>query len=364
MASPAPASGLSSGCTNPECDKPSDSSNYYQIGGSKTTGGQDWTSVLGHVLCHACYMRYARRGTLARCPDRKKKNPPLPVWFAVKMPLPPLRPCFWAYPRLSPSQGMILPSRLSHCLPHCLLHCPPRCLPDCLPPPPLRPAPSPPRPLSLSAPINIFPLKPAPPPEGHGKALHIRRLHPPDGQQPLHQDRGGPYVWRQRLVSFDRAGRCQAYSCPFHPEGGRLLVGNDVSCTLRLASADTLKRRVSAAWSERLNVWVAASMAGAVRGMLLPVPQQGHPGEVCQHLPVSAFQEEQKAPPARGEEVLIRAVRPALGQREVLQDRSNVKRREPELELAGRQSSMCRVRGTPLYLFAKRPSKGTQPREA
>jgi len=51
-------------CTYDHCDSPTDSSCFYQIEEGKTTGGQDWSSVAGSVLCEACYHRFRRRGTL------------------------------------------------------------------------------------------------------------------------------------------------------------------------------------------------------------------------------------------------------------------------------------------------------------
>jgi hypothetical protein len=57
-------------CTYDHCDNPADSSCFFQIEEGKTTGGQDWSSVAGSVLCHACYERFRRRGTLERDPKR------------------------------------------------------------------------------------------------------------------------------------------------------------------------------------------------------------------------------------------------------------------------------------------------------
>jgi hypothetical protein len=51
-------------CTYSGCDRPDESSHFYQIEEGKTAGGQDWSSVVGSVLCHRCYERFRTRGTL------------------------------------------------------------------------------------------------------------------------------------------------------------------------------------------------------------------------------------------------------------------------------------------------------------
>jgi hypothetical protein len=53
-------------CTYEHCIKPDVSKMFYHIEKGKTAGGRDWSSVVGHVLCHACYMRFRDRGTLER----------------------------------------------------------------------------------------------------------------------------------------------------------------------------------------------------------------------------------------------------------------------------------------------------------
>lgn len=53
-------------CTYPACDRPDRSSHFYTIEEGKKAGGQDWTSVVGSVLCHACYKQFLQRGTLDR----------------------------------------------------------------------------------------------------------------------------------------------------------------------------------------------------------------------------------------------------------------------------------------------------------
>ena len=51
-------------CTYKHCDSPTHGSNFYQIQEGKSAGGQDWSSVVGEVLCHACYERFRKRGAL------------------------------------------------------------------------------------------------------------------------------------------------------------------------------------------------------------------------------------------------------------------------------------------------------------
>jgi hypothetical protein len=63
----APTDRVKRRCTYVGCDRPEESSHFYQIEVGRTSGGgQDWTSLAGSVLCNACYLRYARRGTLER----------------------------------------------------------------------------------------------------------------------------------------------------------------------------------------------------------------------------------------------------------------------------------------------------------
>ena len=51
-------------CTNELCDRPEESSQFYKIDEGRTTGGHNWGSIAGHLLCKACYNRFLRRGTL------------------------------------------------------------------------------------------------------------------------------------------------------------------------------------------------------------------------------------------------------------------------------------------------------------
>ena len=61
-------------CTYVHCDKPTNSSKFYQIGEGRTSGGQDWSALVGSVLCKKCYKRFRRRGTLERAPDHGDKS--------------------------------------------------------------------------------------------------------------------------------------------------------------------------------------------------------------------------------------------------------------------------------------------------
>jgi hypothetical protein len=71
-------------CSYAGCGRPEESSKYYQIWEGKTSGGQDWSSIAGSVLCDACYSSFHRRGTLER------KQRPLPHSKAARANLKPL----------------------------------------------------------------------------------------------------------------------------------------------------------------------------------------------------------------------------------------------------------------------------------
>jgi hypothetical protein len=58
-------------CTYELCDSPNEAGKFFRIEEGKTSGGKDWSSLVGSVLCQACYSRYRQRGTLART---EKKN--------------------------------------------------------------------------------------------------------------------------------------------------------------------------------------------------------------------------------------------------------------------------------------------------
>lgn len=60
-------------CSYKGCCKPMQSSQFYLIEEGRTSGGKDWSSLVGSILCAACYCRYKDRGTLDRA-----VNKPLP----------------------------------------------------------------------------------------------------------------------------------------------------------------------------------------------------------------------------------------------------------------------------------------------
>ena len=53
-------------CSYTDCERPDEGRNFFQISEGKTTGGQDWSSLVGSVLCHACYERFRNKGTLEK----------------------------------------------------------------------------------------------------------------------------------------------------------------------------------------------------------------------------------------------------------------------------------------------------------
>mmetsp|Transcript_32679 Transcript_32679/g.76322 ORF Transcript_32679/g.76322 Transcript_32679/m.76322 type:complete len:257 (+) Transcript_32679:111-881(+) len=54
-------------CSYERCMRPNESRAFYRIGTDTRAGGQDWSSLVGSELCHRCYTRYSKRGTLDRC---------------------------------------------------------------------------------------------------------------------------------------------------------------------------------------------------------------------------------------------------------------------------------------------------------
>jgi len=53
-------------CTYAGCERPDESSRFLLIKEGTSAGGQDWSGVVGSVLCHACYSHFSNRGTLER----------------------------------------------------------------------------------------------------------------------------------------------------------------------------------------------------------------------------------------------------------------------------------------------------------
>lgn len=61
-------------CTYELCESPGESRHFYQVEEGKSSGGQDWSPIVGSVLCTSCYNRYSRTGTLHRSDSRNSKR--------------------------------------------------------------------------------------------------------------------------------------------------------------------------------------------------------------------------------------------------------------------------------------------------
>ena len=57
-------------CTYSGCVRPHESIKFFEIEEGSNSGGQDWSSLVGSVLCHACYISFLRRGTLERAHNK------------------------------------------------------------------------------------------------------------------------------------------------------------------------------------------------------------------------------------------------------------------------------------------------------
>lgn len=53
-------------CQYTHCMNPTESRQFTKIQEGTTAGGRDWSSMIGMVLCRACYRMYSKRGTLER----------------------------------------------------------------------------------------------------------------------------------------------------------------------------------------------------------------------------------------------------------------------------------------------------------
>jgi hypothetical protein len=53
-------------CSWTGCERPNESSRFHQIYEGMTSGGQEWESLAGSVLCHACHQRFRTTGTLEK----------------------------------------------------------------------------------------------------------------------------------------------------------------------------------------------------------------------------------------------------------------------------------------------------------
>lgn len=57
-------------CTFERCSRPDESKNFYLIEEGRLSGGRDWRSLVGRVLCEACYQRFLTKGSLERTVNR------------------------------------------------------------------------------------------------------------------------------------------------------------------------------------------------------------------------------------------------------------------------------------------------------
>ena len=53
-------------CSYKECIRPEKSCHFYRVEQGNTAGGQDWSKLVGRVLCASCYLQFKSRGTLKR----------------------------------------------------------------------------------------------------------------------------------------------------------------------------------------------------------------------------------------------------------------------------------------------------------
>ena len=51
-------------CSYKHCESPHEGSRFFRIHEAKATGGRDWSSLFGQVLCAACHDRFKAKGTL------------------------------------------------------------------------------------------------------------------------------------------------------------------------------------------------------------------------------------------------------------------------------------------------------------
>lgn len=101
-----PLSAASRRCTYAGCDRPDHGKHFYQIDESKTGGGRDWSSLSGHVLCHACYLQFRARGTLERRGRRQGlETPSYTVPESVALPPPPVAVAGAAQSKEEEAQG-------------------------------------------------------------------------------------------------------------------------------------------------------------------------------------------------------------------------------------------------------------------
>ena len=63
-------------CGYEHCCNPDESCRFHQIKADAKAGGQNWSSIAGQVLCHACYDRFRRSGSLDQKsrPSKRQKT--------------------------------------------------------------------------------------------------------------------------------------------------------------------------------------------------------------------------------------------------------------------------------------------------
>lgn len=66
-------------CTYLECANPTLGKYFLQIEEGKKAGNKDWASLVGQVLCEACYNQFIKKGTLERPSNQKRTKSRIPV---------------------------------------------------------------------------------------------------------------------------------------------------------------------------------------------------------------------------------------------------------------------------------------------
>ena len=70
--------GSSKRCTYEFCERPEESTKFYQIYDFSRAGGQDWSSLVGHTLCEKHYSRFKKWGVLERESQVGRNSEPAP----------------------------------------------------------------------------------------------------------------------------------------------------------------------------------------------------------------------------------------------------------------------------------------------
>jgi hypothetical protein len=61
-------------CTYANCEKPDHGTKFFLIEQGKNTASKDWSSIVGMVLCKACYQQFIRSGKLERSRNKPLTN--------------------------------------------------------------------------------------------------------------------------------------------------------------------------------------------------------------------------------------------------------------------------------------------------